>query len=208
MSVRQPRALVVLKGYPLMADGSTPLSLSHSGEVGQVDSATSLASALCETDRVTEGTWLVIGVQASGKSTVADLLAHQFERVVHIHGGQFYRWAVTGWVHPWSEDSKEAGRFVDLRYRLSALAANEYCDAGFRRLSRTISTVKTYERGFLNVGLKQSWTQSSEASVALPPKCCRVASTRRRGACCIGMSVKASLTTCRNASRSGIRTSR
>ena len=29
---------------------------------------------------MTEGTWLVIGVQASGKSTVADLLAHQLER--------------------------------------------------------------------------------------------------------------------------------
>jgi hypothetical protein len=80
---------------------------------------------------VTEGTWLVIGVQASGKSTVADLLAHQFERGVHIHGGQFYRWAVNGWVHPWSEDSEEARRLLDLRYRLSALAADEYCDAGF-----------------------------------------------------------------------------
>jgi adenylate kinase family enzyme len=92
---------------------------------------TSPASAICETDRVTEGTWLVIGVQASGKSTVADLLAHQFERGVHIRGGQFYRWAVNGWVHPWSEDSQEARRLLDLRYRLSALAANEYCDAGF-----------------------------------------------------------------------------
>ena len=94
-------------------------------------SCTSPPSAICETDRVTEGTWLVIGVQASGKSTVADLLAHQLERGVHIHGGQFYRWAVNGWVHPWSEDSEEARRLLDLRYRLSALAANEYCDAGF-----------------------------------------------------------------------------
>ena len=62
---------------------------------------------------------------------MADLLAHQFERGVHIRGGQFYRWAVNGWVHPWSEDSDEARRHLDLRYRLSALAANEYCDAGF-----------------------------------------------------------------------------
>jgi chloramphenicol 3-O-phosphotransferase len=80
---------------------------------------------------VAEGIWLVIGVQASGKSTVADLLAHQFERGVHIRGGQFYRWAVNGWVHPWNEDSVEARRLLDLRYRLSALAANEYGDAGF-----------------------------------------------------------------------------
>jgi hypothetical protein len=80
---------------------------------------------------VTEGVWLVIGVQASGKSTVADLLAHQFERGVHIRGSQFYRWAVNGWVHAWSADKDEARRLLDLRYRLSALVANEYCDAGF-----------------------------------------------------------------------------
>jgi adenylylsulfate kinase-like enzyme len=31
---------------------------------------------------VTDGVWLVTGVQAAGKSTVADLLARQFERGV------------------------------------------------------------------------------------------------------------------------------
>jgi len=39
------------------------------------------------------GVWLVTGVQAAGKSTVADLLARQFDRGVHLRGGQFYRWA-------------------------------------------------------------------------------------------------------------------
>jgi cytidylate kinase len=48
---------------------------------------------------VTDGVWLVIGVQAAGKSTVADLLARQFEHGVHVRGGQFYRWVVRGWVH-------------------------------------------------------------------------------------------------------------
>jgi hypothetical protein len=42
-------------------------------------------------------------VQAAGKSTVADLLARQFDRGVHVRGGQFYRWAVRGWVHPGDE---------------------------------------------------------------------------------------------------------
>jgi hypothetical protein len=77
------------------------------------------------------GVWLVIGVQAAGKSTVADLLARQFDRGVHVRGGQFYRWAVRGWIHPWDTDQDQARRLLDLRYRISVLAAAEYCEAGF-----------------------------------------------------------------------------
>ena len=75
--------------------------------------------------------WLVTGAQASGKSTVAELLAGRFERSVHVRGGQFYRWAVTGWVHFGAADQDEARRLLDLRYRLSAMAASEYAAAGF-----------------------------------------------------------------------------
>lgn len=78
-----------------------------------------------------DGVWLVTGVQAAGKSTVADLLARHFDRAVHVRGGQFYRWAVRGWVHPGDARSAEARRLLDLRYRLSALVASEYCAAGF-----------------------------------------------------------------------------
>lgn len=78
-----------------------------------------------------EGVWLVTGVQAAGKSTVAELLAREFERGVHVRGGQFYRWAVRGWVHPGDERAAEARRLLDLRYRLAGLAAEEYCRAGF-----------------------------------------------------------------------------
>jgi hypothetical protein len=77
--------------------------------------------------------WLVTGAQASGKSTVADLLARRFERGVHVRGGQFYRWAVRGWVHvgqPGGDDD-EGRRLLGLRYRLSSLAADEYAAAGF-----------------------------------------------------------------------------
>jgi hypothetical protein len=80
---------------------------------------------------MSDGVWLVVGVQAAGKSTVADLLARQFERGVHVRGGQFYKWAVRGWIHPWDSDRTEARKLLDLRYRLSAQAASEYCDAGF-----------------------------------------------------------------------------
>ena len=76
--------------------------------------------------------WLITGAQASGKSTVADLLARQFERGVHVRGGQFYRWAVRGWVHFDDVDRPdEARRLLDLRYRLSAVVADEYAAAGF-----------------------------------------------------------------------------
>jgi hypothetical protein len=81
--------------------------------------------------RMDGGVWLVTGVQAAGKSTVADLLAAQFERGVHIRGGQFYRWVVRGWVHVDGEPASEARRLLDLRYRLSARVADEYSAAGF-----------------------------------------------------------------------------
>jgi hypothetical protein len=75
--------------------------------------------------------WLVTGVQAAGKSTIADLLARQFDRGVHVRGGQFYRSAVRGWVHAGDTRADEARRLLDLRYRLAALTADEYCAAGF-----------------------------------------------------------------------------
>lgn len=75
--------------------------------------------------------WLILGIQASGKSTVADLLASRFDRAVHVRGGQFYRWAVRGWAHPDKPMTPEAQRHLDLRYRLSAIVAGEYREAGF-----------------------------------------------------------------------------
>jgi predicted kinase len=80
---------------------------------------------------MTGGVWLVIGVQASGKSTIADLLARQFDAGVHVRGGEFYRSALRGWVHHDDERESEARRHLNLRYRLSAIVANEYDHEGF-----------------------------------------------------------------------------
>lgn len=82
------------------------------------------------------GIWLVTGVQAAGKSTIAELLARQFDRGVHVRGGQFYRWAVRGWVPAGDPREAEARRLLDLRYRLAALVADEYFDAGFTTVAQ------------------------------------------------------------------------
>ena len=81
---------------------------------------------------MTSPVWLITGAQASGKSTVADQLARRFDRGVHLRGGQFSRWAVRGWV-PFDDPGQhaEARRHLGLRYRLSALVADEYAAAGF-----------------------------------------------------------------------------
>src|SRR4051812_40014942 len=92
--------------------------------------------------------WLITGAQASGKSTVADLLARQFERGVHVRGGQFYRWAVRGWVqvddvaHP-----DEVRRHLDLRYRLSPSLPTSTHRPASPPSCRTTSTATTSWRG-------------------------------------------------------------
>ncbi|MDQ2848345.1 MAG: ATP-binding protein [Actinomycetota bacterium] len=76
--------------------------------------------------------WLIVGAQGAGKSTTADLLARTFARGVHLRGGQFYRWAVRGWRHIGEHpDDPVARTHLLLRYRPSAVAADEYCRAGF-----------------------------------------------------------------------------
>jgi hypothetical protein len=97
----------------------------------QIRDAPSVEMSAVKNVPVDGGVWLVIGVQASGKSTVADLLARRFARGVHLRGGQFYRWAVRGWIHHDDEDQTEARRHLELRYRMSAMAADEYCAVGF-----------------------------------------------------------------------------
>lgn len=76
--------------------------------------------------------WLITGVQAAGKSTVADLLARRFERGAHVRGDVFRRFGVTGWVDAGDPDRPdEARRLLDLRYGLAGHSADGYCSAGF-----------------------------------------------------------------------------
>ena len=93
-------------------------------------------TSMSENGSVSGEIWLVVGVQAAGKSTVADLLARQCDRAVHVRGGEFYRWAVRGWVHYDDEPQSEARRHLNLRYRLSAQVADEYCAEGFTTVAQ------------------------------------------------------------------------
>jgi cytidylate kinase len=74
---------------------------------------------------------LVTGIPASGKSTVAELLARRFTRGVHVKGDVFRRMVVAGREEMTADPSEEAWRQLDLRYRLGAATAEAYHEAGF-----------------------------------------------------------------------------
>jgi dephospho-CoA kinase len=70
--------------------------------------------------------FVITGVMAAGKSTVADLLARRFSRGVHVRGDVFRKMIVSGRdpIAPTLGD--EALRQLDLRHRLAVSAANDY----------------------------------------------------------------------------------
>jgi predicted kinase len=101
------------------------LSLSQSGALWE---ARWLAYG-SETD--VPSTLVLTGVMAVGKSTVADLLARQFRRSVHLRGDVFRKMIVAGRDPIVSPLSPEAVRRLELRRWLAALVAGEYLRDGF-----------------------------------------------------------------------------
>ena len=75
--------------------------------------------------------YLITGPMAAGKSTVARLVADEFERGVHLEGDFFRRSIVSGREEMTPDRSPEALEQLRLRYRLGAAAADAYFDAGF-----------------------------------------------------------------------------
>ena len=75
---------------------------------------------------------VVTGIQAAGKSTIAQALAERLDRSVHIRGDVFRRMIVSGRADMGPADPPaEAIAQLRLRYRLAAMAADAYADAGF-----------------------------------------------------------------------------
>jgi len=75
--------------------------------------------------------YLITGLMASGKSTVAQLLAEQLEKSVHLRGDVFRKMIVAGREDMSVYPSREALTQLYLRYQLTADAAKAYYDQGF-----------------------------------------------------------------------------
>lgn len=81
---------------------------------------------------------LITGIQAAGKSTVAQLLAERLPRSVHVRGDLFRRMVVGGRVDMAPDPSAEAVRQLRLRHRLTAMACDEYFREGFNVVAQDV----------------------------------------------------------------------
>lgn len=79
----------------------------------------------------TPGIILITGIMASGKSTVAQLLAERIEQSVHLRGDVFRRMIVGNRKEVHQNPEQEQLDQLRLRYRLAAQAADTYYEAGF-----------------------------------------------------------------------------
>ncbi|MGW6400399.1 AAA family ATPase [Streptomyces sp. NPDC055134] len=116
---------------------------------------------------------LITGVMASGKSTVADLLARRLPRAAHVRGDAFRRMLVSGREELLPEDTAEARAQLELRYRLSALVADEYARHGWTAvvqdivlgedLSQYVSGVRTHPLYVIVLAPSAAAVQTREA---------------------------------------------
>ena len=75
--------------------------------------------------------YVITGVMASGKSTVAEALAHRLKKGIHLRGDIFRKMIVSGREEMCECPSKEALEQLDMRYKITAKVAREYYDYGF-----------------------------------------------------------------------------
>ncbi|HTJ31815.1 MAG TPA: AAA family ATPase [Dactylosporangium sp.] len=81
---------------------------------------------------------LITGIQASGKSTVAQALAERLPRSVHVRGDLFRRQVVNGRADMTPPPSHEALAQLRLRHRLTAQTADAYFEAGFTVVAQDV----------------------------------------------------------------------
>ncbi len=88
---------------------------------------------------VERAVYLITGIQAAGKSSVAQALAERLDGpTVHVHGDTFRRWVVNGRAEMTPDPSLEAVRQLRLRYALTAATCDAYADAGFTVVAQDV----------------------------------------------------------------------
>ncbi|MDQ7724790.1 AAA family ATPase [Bacillus halotolerans] len=82
--------------------------------------------------------YLITGVMAAGKSTVAQLLSERFDKSVHVRGDVFRKMIVNGEMQMSDNLSAEALEQLRLRYRLAANVSDMYAEAGFHTVVQDV----------------------------------------------------------------------
>lgn len=75
--------------------------------------------------------FILTGIMASGKSTVAEALARRLPESVHVRGDVFRKFVVNGREEMTAEPSDAALSQLQLRHELAIHAARRYVESGF-----------------------------------------------------------------------------
>jgi cytidylate kinase len=81
---------------------------------------------------------LITGIQAAGKSTVAQRLAERLPRSAHVRGDLFRRMVINGRADMTPDPCAEAVRQLRLRHRLTAATCDAYFREGFTVVAQDI----------------------------------------------------------------------
>ena len=81
---------------------------------------------------------LVTGIQASGKSTIAQLLAERLPQSAHVRGDLFRRMIINGRADMTPDPAGEAVRQLRLRHQLAASVSDTYFQAGFTVIAQDV----------------------------------------------------------------------
>jgi chloramphenicol 3-O-phosphotransferase len=74
---------------------------------------------------------VITGAMAAGKSTVAELLARQLPKSVHVRGDAFRKMVINGRADMTPQPTAAATAQLQLRYELASHTADRYADMGF-----------------------------------------------------------------------------
>lgn len=105
------------------------------GAVGRTDHRTGHSAIMAA---MSSAVYLITGIQAAGKSTVAQALAERLPRSAHVRGDAFRRFVVNGRAEMAAEPTPEALDQLRLRHRLAAAASDEYARAGFTAILQDV----------------------------------------------------------------------